>query len=59
MIKETMNRYALTDADWERTISVSDAGMGPKVKSLSPAQNDVLLQSGRKAVKDFIHAGVK
>jgi NTE family protein len=54
MIKETMNRYALTEQDWARTISVSDARIGPKVKSLSKEQNDKLLNSGRKAVEDFV-----
>jgi NTE family protein len=59
MIKETMNRYALTEQDWLRTISVSDAGMGPKVKSLSKEQNDRLLNSGRKAVEDFVRMAEK
>jgi NTE family protein len=35
LIKESMNRFTLTEEDWDRTISISDCEIGPKVKKLS------------------------
>lgn len=56
LVKETMNRYALTDADWQRTVSVSDCGVGPKVKKMSDAQNQLLMDAGRKGVIEYFQA---
>lgn len=49
VIKETMNRYMLTEKDWERTVSISDARIGPKVKKLSQEEKDLLINAGREA----------
>ena len=35
IIIENLNRHELTPADWDRTVSVSTAGYGPKIKRLS------------------------
>ncbi|MFY7708938.1 MAG: patatin-like phospholipase family protein [Flavobacteriales bacterium] len=51
VIKETMNRYMLTEKDWERTVSISDAKIGPKVKKLSQEEKDLLINAGREAVR--------
>lgn len=51
LIKETMNRYMLTEEDWARTVSVSDAAIGPKVKKLSEAQKTKLIEAGASAYK--------
>ena len=48
--KETMNRQPLTETDWQRTVSISDADIGPKVKKLSGSQKEKLILSGRKGV---------
>ncbi len=48
-----MNRNKLIKEDWERTISVSSVGIGPKIKKLSDNQKRSLMKSGEKAVKDF------
>lgn len=53
LIKETMNRYMLTDEDWARTVSVSDADIGPKVKKLSEEEKQKLIQSGANAYLQF------
>jgi NTE family protein len=53
-VLENLNRPQLTDADWQRTISVSSAGIGPRVKRLSPAQKQALLDSGTKGVLEFL-----
>lgn len=54
VIKETMNRYMLTERDWERTVSISDASIGPKVKKLSQEEKELLINAGRKAWRERI-----
>lgn len=54
MIKETLNRQTLTDEDWQRTISISDCGMSPKVKKLSKSEKEMLIEAGRKGVRDYL-----
>ncbi len=54
MIKETLNRQQLTDVDWGRTVSISDCGMSPKVKKLSVAEKDQLINAGRNGVLNFV-----
>lgn len=53
--KETMNRQLLSDTDWQRTISISDANLGPKVRRLSQQEQQALIQSGRKGVQEYFH----
>ena len=54
LIKESMNRFTLTEEDWERTISISDCEIGPKVKKLSQEEKDVLIKAGRDAVVEYL-----
>lgn len=54
LILENMNRTPLIEADWNRTISVSSIGIGPKVKKLSEKQKDDLIESGRKSARLYI-----
>jgi NTE family protein len=51
---ENLNRNQLTPDDWKRTISVSSANIGPRVKRLSREQKQSLLNSGRKSALQFI-----
>ncbi|MDH5399342.1 MAG: patatin-like phospholipase family protein [Cyclobacteriaceae bacterium] len=50
---ENLNRGILSEEDWQRTISISSADIGPKVKRLSKAQKDLLIANGRKAVSTW------
>jgi NTE family protein len=54
LIKESMNRFTLTEEDWDRTISISDCEIGPKVKKLSQEEKDVLIKAGRDAVVEYL-----
>lgn len=54
IIKETMNRQSLTEADWNRTVSISDCNIGPKVKKLSDEEKQKLIGAGRKGVTDYM-----
>ncbi|MGV3539617.1 MAG: patatin-like phospholipase family protein [Rufibacter sp.] len=53
IIIENLNRHELTPADWERTVSVSTAGFGPKIKRLSEKDKETLLESGRLGMLQF------
>ncbi len=54
LTKENLNRSQLTEADWQRTISISDSNIGPKVKKLSTAQKRSLIEAGRLGVKNYL-----
>jgi len=51
--KENLNRAFLTEDDWRRTVSISDAQIGPKVKRLSADQKNRLIESGRNGVRSY------
>lgn len=46
LVLENLNRNDLTQADWERTISVSSAGISPRIKRLTQEQIKALQKSG-------------
>lgn len=50
---ETINRRSLVPEDWQRTISVSSVGIGPRIKRLSVGQKDRLVNSGSLAAREF------
>ncbi|MFN3403134.1 MAG: patatin-like phospholipase family protein [Cytophagaceae bacterium] len=50
---ENLNRNKLTEEDWQRTISVSSSGIGPKVKKLSESQKELLINSGITATRKY------
>jgi NTE family protein len=54
IIKETMNRYTLTEEDWKRTISISDCSIRPKVKKMSDAEVNQLMQAGSRGVRQYL-----
>jgi len=56
IMKENLNRQMLDSLDWARTISISDAGIGPKVKRLSSEQKELFLNEGRKGVIQFFNS---
>jgi NTE family protein len=45
---ENLNRNELTPADWNRTISVSSAGISPRIRRMPKDQKEALLNSGRE-----------
>ena len=53
LMLETMNRTALTQDDWDRTISISSVGIGPRIKRLRPYQKDSLVNSGFESTQHF------
>ncbi len=55
IVLENLNRNQLIPADWDRTISVSNAGMSPRIKKLSEAEKKKLIRSGEIAAKAYFH----
>ncbi|MDB5120326.1 MAG: patatin [Sphingobacteriales bacterium] len=51
---ENLNRNTLIAEDWERTVSVSSVGIAPRIKKLSIAQKEALINSGEKYTAAFI-----
>ena len=54
IIIENLNRQNLTEADWQRTISISTKGIGPKIKKLSTKNKNILIESGRAGARRFL-----
>ena len=52
IVIENLNRQNLTDIDWQRTISISDGNVQPRVRKLLKEEIDTLIGNGRKAVRD-------
>jgi NTE family protein len=46
---ELLNRQKLKPEDWLRSVSISDAGIGPKVRKMHPKEIDTLVQNGQHA----------
>lgn len=51
---ENLNRNTLTQADWDRTISISSAGIGPRIRKLSESEKQQLISSGAAYTKQFL-----
>lgn len=54
MVIESLNRHDLTSADWDRTIMVGTAGIGPKIKRLKSEEVNLLLSSGRSGARAYL-----
>lgn len=55
MAIENLNRQQLTSEDWQRTVSISDGKIGPRIRKLSKEDLSVLTESGRQAMKNFLN----
>lgn len=54
LVMEELNRRDLTTEDWERTVTIDDTNLGPRVKQLSPEQKEQLLSAGRSAANAYL-----
>lgn len=50
---ESANRNQLTEADWDRTISISSEGIGPVIRKFSEEEKQLLVASGRRSVSHY------
>ena len=52
---ENLNRQRLTAEDWQRTVSISDGNVQPRLRRLSKEEITILIENGRKAVQNRFH----
>jgi NTE family protein len=52
---ENLNRQQLTMEDWQRTVSISDGSLGPRIRKLSKKEIDTLIENGRRAMKNYLN----
>ena len=55
MVIENLNRQPLTAEDWQRTISISDGDLSPRIRKLSAEEIGILVNNGRRAVKTYLN----
>jgi len=55
IIIENLNRQQLTDEDWQRTVSISDGKVGPRIRKLSEKEIAVLIEKGREGIKKYLN----
>jgi len=53
IVLESMNRTSLSQEDWDRTISISDCEIGPKIKKMPKEDVDKLINAGYEAVNVY------
>ena len=54
IVIENLNRQTLTSEDWKRTVSISDGAIGPRLRKLSKAEIDILIENGRIAMNNYL-----
>jgi len=55
IVIENLNRQQLTAEDWQRTISISDGKIGPRIRKLSQKEIQILIENGRQAMKNYLN----
>jgi len=55
IVIENLNRQQLTKADWQRTVSIGDGNISPKIRKLSKEEVNTLIENGRNAVKNYLN----
>lgn len=54
MMLENLNRHFLTADDWQRTVSISDGAVGPRIRKLSQKEIQTLVENGRRATAAYL-----
>lgn len=54
LVMENLNRQSLTPDDWQRTVSISDATVAPRIRKLSDTEIDMLVRSGSTATSVYL-----
>ena len=55
LVIENLNRPQLTKFDWQRTVSISDGNVPPKIKKLSKEEIRLLIENGRTAMNNYLN----
>ena len=54
LVIENLNRQTLTEADWLRTVSISDGEIGPRIRKLSGEEIHRLEENGYRATLQYL-----
>jgi len=54
LVIENLNRQQLTSEDWQRTVSISDGKIRPRIRKLSAEEINTLIENGRKSMRAFL-----
>ena len=55
IVIENLNRQQLSKKDWQRTVSISDGNISPRLRRLSKEEINVLIENGKTAVKNYLN----
>jgi len=55
IVIENLNRQQLTPEDWQRTISISDGKIRPRIRKLSEKELTILIGNGSQAMRNYLH----
>ncbi|HEX6192861.1 MAG TPA: patatin-like phospholipase family protein [Chitinophagaceae bacterium] len=55
MTLENLNRQSLTNSDWQRTVSISDGNISPRIRKLNKKEIEVLIANGSQAMKTYLN----
>ena len=55
IVIENLNRQELSKRDWQRTVSISDGNISPRLRKLSKEEIKLLIENGRNAVKNYLN----
>jgi NTE family protein len=55
MVIENLNRPQLTKEDWQRTVSISDGKISPRIRKLAKEEVRLLIENGRRAMKNYLN----
>ncbi|MFN2457029.1 MAG: patatin-like phospholipase family protein [Chitinophagaceae bacterium] len=54
LVLENLNRQTLSKQDWQRTVSISDANISPRIRKLSKEEVSTLINNGRNATVNYL-----
>jgi NTE family protein len=54
LVIESLNRQQLSEKDWQRTVSIDDGGIGPRIRKLRAAEINTLVEGGRVSALKFL-----
>lgn len=55
-VLENLNRQTLTAEDWNRTVSIHDGNLSPRIRKLSKGEINTLITNGQKATSQYLTA---
>jgi NTE family protein len=54
IVIENLNRQPLNPEDWQRTVSISDGNILPRIRKFSREEINILLDNGKQAIRNYL-----